>query len=259
MFSTLLIDDEPAANSRMRTLLSSYPEFKILGAVQSIAEAKEFLKTTTPGVIFLDMEMRGGSGLSILRLLKPATRVVFVTAYPDYAVAAFEAGAVDYLVKPVDPERLEKTIERIRVLKHPLWIEPLNEEEGPSDAKLDLAEGILHLASRRYGKAEHLPIATIVWIQAAMNYTEVQFFDTQKPVVYRRRLIEWKGVLGSERFQLLDRSLIIQYALLRSTEWIHRDQTLLRFEGLEEPLIIGRAASARLKKILNQESDKNTV
>ena len=60
MFSTLLIDDEPAANYRMRTLLSSYPEFKVLAALQSLAEAKEFLQTTTPGVIFLDVEMRGG-------------------------------------------------------------------------------------------------------------------------------------------------------------------------------------------------------
>ena len=151
MFSTLLIDDEPAANNRMRTLLSSYPEFKVLAALQSLAEAKEFLQTNTPEVIFLDVEMRGGAGFSILKHLKQPTRVVFVTAYQEYAVKAFEAGAVDYLVKPVDPYRLEKTIERIRVLKNPLWTESIAEQKEASTSDLDLARGILHLDSRRDG------------------------------------------------------------------------------------------------------------
>ena len=255
MFSTLLIDDEPAANIRMRTLLSSYPEFKVLAALQSLAEAKEFLQTTTPGVIFLDVEMRGGSGFSILKHLKQPTRVVFVTAYQEYAVKAFEAGAVDYLVKPVDPYRLEKTIERIRVLKNPLWTESIAEQKEASTSDLDLARGILHLDSRRDGKEEHIPIASIIWIRAAMNYTEVQFSNVTIPIVYQRRLGEWDAVLEMDEFQKIGRSLIIHYGLLRSTEWISRDQTLLRFHGLEEPLSIGRTASLRLKEILNQESE----
>lgn len=255
MNTILLIDDETAANVRMRTLLSDYPEFSIVGEVQSIAEAREFLKTTTPGVIFLDMELRGGLGLSLLKSLTPSIKVIFVTASLDYAVEAYDAGAVDYLVKPVEPERLKKALERIRQLLPPLGTPPQAESETPSDAVLDLTEGILHLTSKRYGKSEHIPISSIVWIRGAQNYTEVQFADKKDPEVYRRRLNEWDGLLGSERFQRLDRSLIIHYALLRSTEWIDRDRILLRFEGLEEPLFIGRTAAVRLKEILNQESE----
>jgi two-component system LytT family response regulator len=106
MFTALLIDDEPLANSRMREMLAVHPEIEIIGVAGGLAEAKAFLDTRAPDVVFLDVEMPGGSGLDLLESVPDATQVVFVTAREKYAVQAFAVAALDYLVKPVDPERL---------------------------------------------------------------------------------------------------------------------------------------------------------
>ena len=257
MYSALLIDDEPAANNRLRTLLSAYPEFTVLGAAGSIREARELLKSCTPGVVFLDVEMPRGSGFALLGDLSPSTRVVFVTANEEYAVAAFEAGAIDYLVKPVDPERLEKTIGRIRLLKNPLWTDsnPTETDDEDTVTDTDLNEMVMHLTSRLDGTTQHIQLDSIAWIEGAQNYTQVQFVNKTGLALYRRRLAEWESLLGSRNFKQLDRSLIIQWTLLRSTEWIQRSETLLYFEGVKEPITVGRRASERLKEILQQESE----
>jgi len=106
MLTALLVDDEPRANDRMRKLLAAHPEIEVAGVAGTLAEARAFLETTPPDVLFLDVEMPGGSGLDLLVSVADATQVVFVTARVKYAVAAFAAAALDYLVKPVDPDRL---------------------------------------------------------------------------------------------------------------------------------------------------------
>ena len=93
---TLIVDDEPAARQRLRVLLQAHPELEVVAEVGSVAEAAAFLLDQTPGLVLLDMEMPGGSGLGLELHLGKATRTVFVTAYPDYALKAFQFGAVDF-------------------------------------------------------------------------------------------------------------------------------------------------------------------
>ena len=111
--TALLVDDEPRANERMQQLLAAHPEIVVSGIAGNVAEARAFLETHAPDVVFLDVEMPGGSGLGLLNDLPASTQVVFVTAREKYAVQAFAVAALDYLVKPVDPERLADTVARI--------------------------------------------------------------------------------------------------------------------------------------------------
>ena len=104
MITVLLVDDEPRANERMQKLLAAHPEIEVVGIAGNVAEARAFLETHAPDVVFLDVEMPGGSGLGLLNDVPDSTQVVFVTAREKYAVEAFAAAALDYLVKPVDPE-----------------------------------------------------------------------------------------------------------------------------------------------------------
>lgn len=113
MPTALLVDDEPSASARLGDLLAAYGEIEVLGAVRSVEQAVAFIEGKVPDIVFLDVGMPGGSGLSLLEKLPAETEVCFVTAYSQYAVSAYDFGAVDYLVKPVDPDRLEVAVTRI--------------------------------------------------------------------------------------------------------------------------------------------------
>jgi two-component system LytT family response regulator len=251
MFSTLLVDDEPSANKLMRNLLSAHPDFRVIDSVESVSEARSVLKSVTPGVIFLDVEMPKKSGLQLLGDLKPETLVVFVTANENYALQAFEAGALDYLVKPVSPERLEIAISRIKRIKAP---ESTSPNENPQEEALVVSPKMdsIHLSSKRYGKSVILKVSDIVWVEGAQNYTHVQLLSAQATEIHRRRLMEWEGLLKSNLFKKLDRSVIVQVSLISSTEWISRDETVVSFHNTKARLSIGRAASQKLKDIFQE-------
>jgi two-component system, LytTR family, response regulator len=122
----LLADDEIAARERLRQLLAGYPELVIVGEARDGVDALAKVATLQPDVLFLDIEMPALDGIAVARALGPkGPRVVFVTAYDDFALAAFENAAVDYLVKPVTEERLQKTVERLRDRHRPALDETL--------------------------------------------------------------------------------------------------------------------------------------
>ncbi|WMI64336.1 LytTR family DNA-binding domain-containing protein [Aestuariibaculum sp. YM273] len=115
MFRTIIIDDEPPARLRLKKLLSHFSnDIVIIAEAQSGVEAQELINTLKPDLIFLDIEMPGLTGFQLLEKLTHMPMVVFCTAYDQYSLQAFETNSVDYLVKPVRLERLEKTIEKLK-------------------------------------------------------------------------------------------------------------------------------------------------
>lgn len=110
---TLLADDEDVALHRLRTLLTAYPAVKIVGEVKDGASAIGFINRERPDLVFLDIQMPGCNGFEVLRSLAYTPLIVFVTAYEEYAVKAFEKNSLDYLLKPVEKERLSITIQRV--------------------------------------------------------------------------------------------------------------------------------------------------
>jgi DNA-binding response OmpR family regulator len=149
MISALLVDDEPRANEMMRRLLAAHAEIEIVGVAENAAEARHFLEATPPDVVFLDIDMPGDSGLDLLVSVPDATQVVFVTASDKHAVRAFAAAALDYLVKPVDPERLADTVARVR--RH---VAGKSGTDGPDtdDPDTDEADAAEVLGARRRGE-----------------------------------------------------------------------------------------------------------
>lgn len=110
----LLIDDEPLARRELRRLLSAHGWIQIVGEAGNIDEAQAGIEAHSPALIFLDVQMPGGTGFDLLERLDRPPRVIFTTAYDQYAVKAFEVSALDYLLKPVEPERLGMALEKIR-------------------------------------------------------------------------------------------------------------------------------------------------
>lgn len=114
MLKTVLIDDEPLAVGRLRRLLQKYDEFDIIGEAGNGQAGLELIEALRPDLIFLDIEMPVLSGFEMLAQLKEMPLVVFATAFDQYAIKAFEENSVDYLLKPIEADRLDKTVEKIR-------------------------------------------------------------------------------------------------------------------------------------------------
>lgn len=259
MFTALLVDDEPLARERMRELLAVHPVIEISGAVGSVGEARAFLENRPPDVVFLDVEMPGGSGFDVLESVPDATQVVFVTAREKYAVQAFAAAALDYLVKPVDPERLAETVARLR--KQGAGGRPPDaadagdagrdgldaDEAGARVLGLDDSVSV-PLAGKTTSTV--LVVGDICWIESLRNYTRVALKGPPRVVLFRRRLSEWDAMLPAGPFARVGRSSLVQLAAIDQIEWNSRSQTRVTFGDGVEPLALGRLPAMRLREIL---------
>jgi two-component system LytT family response regulator len=111
-----IIEDEPLARRELRRLLEPHPSVEIVGEAANIEEAKKLIESLTPDLLFLDIHMPGGTGFDLLEQLEQVPAVIFTTAYDEHAVRAFEIDAIDYLLKPIEPERLADALGRMATL-----------------------------------------------------------------------------------------------------------------------------------------------
>lgn len=247
MRTALLVDDEPAARRRLAELLAAYPQIEVIGMVESVEEARIFIAVRIPDIVFLDVEMPRGSGLSLLEWLPESVRVCFVTAYPQYAVDAFDFGAVHYLLKPVDPLRLDRAITRL--LK--------DDASGPGpEAAIEVVieaenDSKVSVVASQTGEKVVFQLHDILWIEAMGNYSQVCTGDGQIPLVFRRSLGQWEALLPVGKFVRIGRSQLVQLGRIALVRWKSRDETALFFEGSEQRLAIGRHAAIRLRELLD--------
>jgi two-component system LytT family response regulator len=229
--TALIVDDEPLARTALATLLAEHGQVEIVGTAGGVKEARALLARLTPDVVFLDLEMPGGSGLELEPFLPASTRTIFVTAFADYALRAFEFGASDYLVKPVDSRRLEIALARL-------------ERQLPARAGT-AADSALILEVD--GKTTRVKIAEILWIKAQQNYSVVRIMGSGTPMMVPKSMADWESVLAPEIFERLDRSLILNISQIQTVSWLSRDETLVAFSGEAEAVRVGRTAAQRLK------------
>ena len=275
MLTALLVDDEPLANERMRGLLADCGGVNCIGTAGSVATARKALETLAPDVIFLDMEMPGGTGLDLLPSVPEGTQVVFVTAHEKYALEAFAAAALDYLVKPVNPERLTETLRRVKRFADLQRLQPTaaNEPSEPSPGEDDDDDAVaipagpggpgesglgdtIHVRLRHSRLLTAVTIDEICWIESLQNYTRVCLRNPGRVVLFRRRLGEWEVDLPAGLFARLGRSLLVRTDAIVETEWKSRNDKVLKFGAGIEPLVIGRLAAMRLRDIFDGEGEE---
>ena len=258
--TALLVDDEPRANERMQQLLAAHPEIVVSGIAGNVAEARAFLESHSPDVVFLDVELPGGSGLGLLNDVPASTQVVFVTAREKYAVEAFAVAALDYLVKPVDPERLADTVARIHQKQTASTGAQSTGDREPGTDDLDADEAAA-LTGLGLGDVLSVPLAgkttslavtvgDICWIESLRNYTRVARKPPAGLLFFRRRLSYWDKVLPATLFARVGRSHLVQVAAIEQIEWSSRSETAVTFGEGVEPLVLGRLPTMRLREIL---------
>lgn len=241
---TLLVDDEPLANEGLRTLLARHPDFVVVGEYGDGASAALEVRQNPPDVIFLDAQMPEMDGFSMLRELGddelPLPLVVFVTAHDDYALRAFDAHAVDYLLKPVDDERFDRTVGRVRRQLQgaravglqqqllalladresqpaPITVQPIAvvaTHTGPREEQRYLTRITVHSGRRSIAVA----VEDIDWI-AADDYC-VNLMVHGRRHVLRASLTSLEAKLDPAMFVRVHRSALLN--LSRVSEWQHR-------------------------------------
>lgn len=187
MLRILIVDDEIPAQEELRYLLSFAPEIKIVGETDNAAEAMEMVNHLQPDVIFLDISMRDIDGLeaaAIIRKIAPDVMIVFATAYNEYAVKAFEIGAVDYILKPFEPERIIQTVERLKNYQQEEW--------GAAIKRIDTVIDVTKIEVRK------LPVEKAGKIML-LNYSDIIYAYTNAGnvvIVTANEELNYNGTLG---------------------------------------------------------------
>lgn len=182
----LIVDDEPPARARLRRLLGAFPGVEVVGEAGDADAALIAVAALAPQALLLDIQMPGASGLDLAASLpEPAPAIVFVSAHGHYALPAFDAAAVDYLLKPVEPERLARALERLRArLARAVKV---GERAWPAPA---------HLLVPDRGRTHVIACGDIQWLEAADNYVVVHVVDGRAPLM-RRTLAALLADLGA--------------------------------------------------------------
>lgn len=214
----LIADDEPLARKKIRTLLERETDVEVAGECGSGPEAAKLISELEPNLVFLDIEMPELDGLSLLERLGPQVpAVIFVTAYDQYAVRAFDVEALDYLLKPIDRRRFQTALDRAR------------ERLRPSEPE---ARALSRLLVRSGDRLQVLKVDDLDWVEAADNYVKVHALGQTH--LLRETLARLKSRLDPARFLRIHRSTLVNVERIHSLyPLFHGDQMVVLRDGTE--------------------------
>lgn len=249
--TALIADDEPVLRDILETRLRKvWPSLQIVAKARNGREAVELFEKTRPAICFLDVQMPGMSGIEAARHIGPQALVVFVTAYDQYAVEAFEQGVIDYLVKPVTDARLATAVNRLRAkLAEPVLAGPDDTVLQELGRRLDRLEGAATSAHLRWlrasrGPALHLiPIENVDYLRADSKYTSVAYRDddgTPTEALIRLSLKELVARLPPERFAQVHRGVVVSLHAIRRVLREDRDSALIELKHRSERLPVSK-------------------
>ncbi|HKX27382.1 MAG TPA: LytTR family DNA-binding domain-containing protein [Blastocatellia bacterium] len=249
---TLIVDDEPLARKRLRELLKDDPEIQIVGECSNGSETIQAARDLAPELVFLDVQMPELDGLSVSEAIEGPDRptIIFVTAYDEYAVRAFEVRAIDYLLKPFDRARFAKALQRAK--------EQLREKKSTA-VNQQLLDLLTELKTRP-SYLERLVIKTnervlvlktdeIDWIEAEGNYVRIHF-DKQSSLI-RETLSHLASQLDPRKFPRIHRSRLVNIDRIQELQpWSHRDYRIILRNGTE--LALSRSYREQLCQLLGK-------
>lgn len=233
-YKTVIIDDERLARKEMRRLLSEFDEINIVGEAENLAEAVELIEKEKPHIVFLDIQLSNENGFDLIEKTEPNFKLIFVTAFDAYAIRAFEINALDYLLKPVNPERLAKAIVRLHE-------ETTNEKTDLRPLEFD-DRIFLELGTRSI----FLKVSDISHINSAGDYSEI-FTVQNKKYLIEKPLREWEDRLPEKHFLRIHRQTIINLEEIENIEtWFNRTFQV-RLKNSSAPLAVSRRYAVKLK------------
>jgi DNA-binding LytR/AlgR family response regulator len=237
--TAVIAEDETVLRDELRLALEKlWPELKVVGEATSGIEALQLLERHRPEVMFLDIEMPGLTGLEVARQVDGRSHVVFVTAYDAYAVAAFEQGAVDYVLKPFDMARLALTIRRLKDRLHspPPSLAVLLRELA---AARPAPEYLRWINASRGNEVRLITVEEVCYFQADTKYTRVVTADGESLI--RRTLKELQEQLDPAAFWTIHRSYIVNASAISGVARDFRGRVLVKLKARPEKLAVSEA------------------
>ena len=226
----LLVDDEPLALKVLENHIESIPQLEIISSCMNAFAAMEVLKQQPVDLMFLDIQMPKLIGTSFLRTLRNPPKIIFTTAYKEYAVEAFDLDAVDYLLKPITLERLMRAVNKLNMEQMPLMAE---------EQKIIEQEGFAYFRSDR--KMIKVKYDDILFIESMKDYVKV-VRSGDKPLLVKQSISSLESMLPANQFVRVHRSFIV--SIQKITAFTTHD---IEIEGVEIP--IGRLYSQQIERL----------
>jgi two-component system LytT family response regulator len=252
MIRTLIVDDEPLARERLRTLLQQESDVQVVGECADGRQALSAISADAPDLVFLDIQMPALDGFGVLQSLedRPLPAVIFVTAYDQYALRAFDVHALDYLLKPFTAKRFQKALERARA-----------ELERGENGKTGFEQRLINLLEDLNGEKRHpkrlvvkssgrvyfLKIDEIDWIEAEGNYVRLHVGTNSH--LLRETMKGMEAALDPDRFIRIHRSTIVNTERIRELQPLfHGEYAVILTDGTR--LVASRGPENRLRRML---------
>ena len=233
-YRTLIVDDEKFARSDLIELLSVIPDIDVVGEAKNIKTAVEAIEQLKPDLIFLDIQFPGETGFELFDKIDVKAKVIFVTAYDEYAIRAFDVNACDYLLKPVNPDRLSLAVKRL-----------LENRENTIAKNISLTNIDSIYLQINY-KYYFLRVDSIIKITAADHYSEIITTKGLRGLT-NKRLSEWSDCLPKESFIQVHRSTIINMNFVEKVERGANYSYHLYLKNIDEPISISRRYASQIK------------
>lgn len=237
----LIADDEPLARGRLRALLAARQDVQIVGEAENGEQALQLCQREQPDVVLLDIAMPGLDGLEAARRLRdaePRPAVVFCTAYDDHALSAFDAAAIDYLMKPVRPERLAAALERAGTYL-----------AGRATARPAQVQARSHLCARLRGSLRLIPLEDVRYLQAEEKYVVVHHARGEDLIEESLKSLEDEF---ADRLVRIHRNCLVARAELVELRRIGEGQVQAVLRNVAQPLEVSRRCVAGLREQLRQ-------
>ncbi|MDZ7332693.1 MAG: LytTR family DNA-binding domain-containing protein [candidate division KSB1 bacterium] len=235
--TAIIVDDEWLVREELKALLTPYPELTVIGEAANVPQAIELIHQEAPDVIFLDIQMPGASGFDLLEQTDINAKIIFVTAYDQYALKAFEVNALDYLLKPIQKDRLAKTIQRVLAS---------DSYSTTQSSKLNYDDVLYVLVS---GSLKFIKLPLLRCIVAEGNYSYIYYKGRSRELV-SKTLQQWEQILPEEYFVRIHRSTIVNFEYVEQVKKCRNYTHLVYVRDIEKPFVMSRRYAARLKKTM---------
>jgi len=237
----IIIDDERLARNELKKLLQEFPEVEVIGEAANANEGIDKIESLSPDLIFLDIQMPGKTGFDMLTEIERAPHVIFVTAYDEYALKAFEVNALDYLMKPVEPKRLADALVKVK--------QKDEEEEFPySNIRTGLLSEHDQVFVKDGERCWFVKLSEVRLFESVGNYAKV-FFAGHKPLILKS-LNSLEERLDDKVFFRANRKHIVNLRMIDKIEPYFNGGLLLELHGGEK-IEVSRRQAVKFKEMMS--------
>ncbi|OFZ15624.1 MAG: DNA-binding response regulator [Bacteroidetes bacterium RIFCSPHIGHO2_02_FULL_44_7] len=244
-YRTIIIDDERLAREELKSILTEYTEIVVIDEAQNGDEGIEKIKKLKPDLIFLDVSMPGMTGFDMLKKIEEIPHVIFVTAYDEFAIKAFEVNALDYLLKPIDNNRLSEALEKLRQKEDQDFESSSANELERKDRRLTITDRVFIKDGE---KCYFVQLEDVRMLESDGNYVKV-YFHANRPLILRS-LNSFEDKLDPEHFFRANRKFIINLNWIEKVDnWFNGGLQVELKSG--DKVEISRRQAIRFKEMLS--------